>query len=75
MVRLHGRNRETWAQKVLPFSAERFNYLYSGEELNDLAKPIRGLAEKALQVHVLFGNNFTNYAQRNARELWEIVQA
>ncbi len=75
VVRLHGRNRETWDQKGLPSSAERFNYLYSCEELIDLAKPIRGLAEKALQVHVLFNNNFTNYAQRNARDLREIVRA
>jgi uncharacterized protein YecE (DUF72 family) len=50
-------------------SAERFNYLYSEDELTGLAEPIRGLAAKAEQVHVLFKNNFTNYAQRNARQL------
>jgi uncharacterized protein YecE (DUF72 family) len=75
VVRLHGRNRETWDQKGLSSSAERFNYLYCEDELTDLAEPIGDLATKAEWVHVLFNNNFTNYAQRNAQQLREILNA
>jgi uncharacterized protein YecE (DUF72 family) len=75
VVRLHGRNRETWDKKGLSSSAERFNYLYSEDELTDLAEPIRELAAKAEQVHVLFNNNFSNYAQRNARQLQDLLKS
>ena len=75
VVRLHGRNRETWAKKGLSSLAARFNYLYSEDELSDLAEPIRGLDKKAEQVHVLFNNNFTNYAQRNARQLQDLLKS
>jgi uncharacterized protein YecE (DUF72 family) len=75
VVRLHGRNRETWDKKGLSSSAERFNYFYSQNELTDFAEPIRGLAANAKQVHVLFNNNFTDYAQRNALQLRKILNA
>ncbi len=73
VVRLHGRNCETWERKGLSSSAERFNYLYSEAELADLATSIRSLAAKTRQVHVVFNNNFTNYAQRNAQQLRELM--
>ncbi|CAL1240316.1 DUF72 domain-containing protein [Candidatus Methylocalor cossyra] len=75
VIRLHGRNRATWDRKGLVSSAERFNYLYSDAELAALASPIRTLAQKVREVHVLFNNNFSNYAQQNARRLQELVQA
>lgn len=69
IVRLHGRNRETWQKKGLASSAERFKYLYSGEELQTLGAAIRGLKAKVKQLHVVFNNNYRDYAQRNAAEL------
>jgi uncharacterized protein YecE (DUF72 family) len=69
IVRLHGRNRDTWNQKGLSSSTERFNYLYSTEELSDLVPGIRRLIAPGRQVHVLFNNNFEDYAQRNAGQL------
>jgi uncharacterized protein YecE (DUF72 family) len=69
VVRLHGRNRETWNKKGLASSAERFNYLYSEDELRALATPIAGLTRQAGQVHVLFNNNYRNYGQQNAAQL------
>ncbi len=42
IVRLHGRNAETWNLKGLKSSAERFNYLYSADELRDLGASIHG---------------------------------
>jgi uncharacterized protein YecE (DUF72 family) len=68
VLRLHGRNRETWQQKGLT-AAERFNYLYNAAELSDLTARIRPLARQAEQTHVLFNNCYRNYAQRNALEL------
>jgi len=69
IVRLHGRNRETWNLKGLQSSAERFNYLYSRAELAELGESIRELAAQATAVHVLFNNNYEDYAQRNAAQL------
>ncbi|GAB4259902.1 MAG: DUF72 domain-containing protein [Deferrisomatales bacterium] len=68
VVRLHGRNRETWEKKGLS-AAQRFRYLYSEEELEELAAPIRGLAAASDEVHVLFNNCYRDFAQRNAVQL------
>lgn len=66
IVRLHGRNRAAWERKGLASSAERFNYLYSEAELDELAAPVRELATQARRVHVLFNNCHEDKAQRNA---------
>jgi uncharacterized protein YecE (DUF72 family) len=73
IVRLHGRNRETWQKKGLASSAERFKYLYSGEELQTLGAAIRGLKARVTQLHVVFNNNYDDYAQRNAAELKNLI--
>jgi uncharacterized protein YecE (DUF72 family) len=69
VVRLHGRNRETWEKKGLPSAAERFDYRYSGAELRSLAAPIAELGRRAGTVHVLFNNCYRDHAQANAAEL------
>lgn len=74
VVRLHGRNAATWNIKGAASSAERFNYIYSRDELSGLAEPIRALADAASEVHVVFNNNMSNYAQQNAAELMEILE-
>ena len=66
VVRLHGRNRDTWEAKGLRASAERFKYLYAAAELDGLAESVRELSKHVKSVHVLFNNNFADYAQRNA---------
>jgi uncharacterized protein YecE (DUF72 family) len=65
IVRLHGRNRATWARKGIS-AAERFNYLYSDEELRELAGSVTGLGGQARELHVLFNNCYRDNAQRNA---------
>ncbi len=65
IMRLHGRNRATWAKKGIS-AAERFNYLYSDEELRKLAGSVNGLGEHAKELHVLFNNCYRDNAQRNA---------
>jgi uncharacterized protein YecE (DUF72 family) len=74
VMRLHGRNRDTWEKKGLASSSDRFNYLYREDELNELAEGVRGLAASAKSVHVLFNNNFGTNAQRNAREFRQLLQ-
>jgi uncharacterized protein YecE (DUF72 family) len=69
VLRLHGRNAGTWQQKGLPSAAQRFDYLYSEDELRALATPIRRLADQAEAVHALFNNCYRDYATRNALQL------
>ncbi|MFN8608324.1 MAG: DUF72 domain-containing protein [Vulcanimicrobiota bacterium] len=67
LLRLHGRNAETWNKKGLKTSSERFNYDYSEAELAELATPVKALRAQAAQVDVLFNNNHEDQGQRNAR--------
>lgn len=73
ILRLHGRNRQTWARKGLATSAERFDYLYSAAELQGLAAGAQDLARRAQRVHVLFNNCHEDKAQRNAAQFRRIV--
>jgi uncharacterized protein YecE (DUF72 family) len=68
LVRFHGRNREAWAKKGATV-AERFDYLYSEEELEEWVEPVRGLAKEARQVHLLMNNCVEDKAVVNARQL------
>jgi uncharacterized protein YecE (DUF72 family) len=67
-VRFHGRNRETWFQRVRT-SAERFDWLYRREELAEWVEPLRGLAAEAEEVYALFNNNRDDFAPRSAQLL------
>jgi len=71
VVRLHGRNAQTWAAKGLAASSERFNYEYRDDELAELAQRIDALAEQALQVHALLNVNYEDQGVRAARRLAE----
>ncbi len=73
VVRFHGRNRETWMKKGLKSSAERFDYLYSEEELEGFKEPVRRLAAQSRQVHAVFNNCMEDKAQRNAQQFAEML--
>lgn len=72
VVRFHGRNAKTWYAKV-ERTADRFNYLYSLEELQEWAPNIAHLAERAEELHLLFNNNRDNFAVVNARQLQMVL--
>ncbi len=72
VVRLHGRNRETWNIKTAAAS-ERFKYLYSDTELEEWVPRVRELAEQAGSVHVLFNNNYEDWGMRNARRMMTLL--
>lgn len=69
IVRFHGRNYRTWYVKNTASSADRFDYLYSKDELAEWVPAIQDLARHAREVHVLMNNNRGNYAVVNAREV------
>lgn len=73
IVRLHGRNEETWSAKGLSASSERFNYEYDHDELRDLAQRIRQLAEEAFELQVLLNVNFEDQGIRAADALIELL--
>jgi len=68
IFRLHGRNTEAW-EKTGVSPADRFNYLYSEEELRDLAFKMKELASRTQQLHVLFNNCYDDKAVRNASQI------
>lgn len=68
VVRLHGRNRSSWYRGG-PTSADRFDYRYRSEELQEWVEPVRRMAEAAAEVHVLFNNNRADYAVVNGLEM------
>ena len=65
-VRMHGRNAETWNVRGKS-AAERFDYLYSEEELAEWVEPLGELAGQAEQAFVLFNNN--NRSRVGGREV------
>jgi uncharacterized protein YecE (DUF72 family) len=82
-VRFHGRNAETWNKRG-GSASERFDYLYSDEELQEWVGPLRELAEGAEQAYAFFNNNATSpdgrggrmaQAAANAKELQRLLQA
>jgi uncharacterized protein YecE (DUF72 family) len=68
MLRLHGRNAASWEAKGISV-AERFKYLYSGEELDELAPRVRELSEKSDETHVLFNNCYSDFGVKNATQM------
>lgn len=72
IVRMHGRNAETWSGSTT--AAGRFNYDYPDKELEELAVPVREIAQHAGRTHVIFNNCFADSAQRNAHSMIRILQ-
>ena len=55
-VRFHGRNAQTWNVRG-GSAAERFDYLYSEDELREWTPSLRRLGEQAEQAYAFFNNN------------------
>lgn len=71
-MRLHGRNEQGYITGRTV--AERFNYLYSDEELTGIAEKVKKLAEQAKETHVVYNNNASDYAIRSARRFREMIE-
>src|SRR5439155_25324080 len=69
--RAHGRNTRGYVHGRSV--AERFDYDYSDEELEEIAERAAGLARLASETHVVFNNNKSNYAPKAAQRLREVL--
>jgi uncharacterized protein YecE (DUF72 family) len=72
VMRFHGRSDNTWSD-TSGSAAERFRYLYSRQELEELAEPIRDVASEARETHLLMNNCYRDYSVRNAAELRDLL--
>jgi uncharacterized protein YecE (DUF72 family) len=64
-VRFHGRNVKTWNIRSEK-SSDRFDWMYSAEELAEWVPKVGELAGRADEVYALFNNNRDDYAPRSA---------
>jgi uncharacterized protein YecE (DUF72 family) len=64
-VRFHGRNAQTWNVRG-GSASDRFDWMYSREELGEWVGPLERLAGEADEVYALFNNNRDDFAPRSA---------
>jgi uncharacterized protein YecE (DUF72 family) len=67
-VRLHGRNYQDWFREKAPRD-DRYNYLYSADELEPWITRIKEVAAKTKQSYVVTNNHFRGQAVVNALEI------
>jgi uncharacterized protein YecE (DUF72 family) len=72
-LRAHGRNTRGYLHGRTV--AERFDYDYSDQEVEEIADRALHLAEQATEVHVLYNNNKGDYALRAAERTRETILA
>ena len=74
-VRLHGRRYDTWFSDdpEIP-SHERYNYLYSAEELTPWTQRIRKVAEGTKKTFVITNNHYLGKGVVNALELISMLK-
>jgi uncharacterized protein YecE (DUF72 family) len=72
LMRFHGRSDSTW-KDTSRSAAERFRYLYSEDELQELVPPIAEHAAEARESHLLMNNCYTDYSVRNAAQLRDLL--
>ncbi len=72
-VRFHGRNAARWWRHAEAW--ERYDYLYSEEELAPWAAKIRGLESQSTTVFVFFNNHAGGQAVTNARMMRGLLEA
>jgi uncharacterized protein YecE (DUF72 family) len=70
-VRLHGRNYENWFRENAE-SHERYDYLYTKDELDDWLDRIHEVAERARETYVITNNHFRGQAPTNALMLRQL---
>lgn len=63
-VRFHGRNAEKWWARKQAW--ERYNYLYSHEELAEWIPKVRKLSSETKKTYIFFNNHYESKAAQNA---------
>ena len=69
-LRLHGRNRQNWFAKTDDAGA-RYDYLYTAQEMDDLAGRARKLTSQASETFLIFNNHPHGQGVANALEMLE----
>jgi uncharacterized protein YecE (DUF72 family) len=69
--RFHGRNAEMWWQGD---GETRYRYLYSSEEIEELATRMNKAEQKARIMFAFFNNHWQGYAPRNAVDMMRALQ-
>ena len=67
-VRMHGRNYQNWFRDKAPRD-ERYNYLYSLDELDPWLTRIKEVAKQTRETYVITNNHFRGQAVVNALEI------
>jgi uncharacterized protein YecE (DUF72 family) len=73
-VRMHGRNADNWWAQGRE-SWERYDYLYSEEELAEWLPRIEDLSDNSDRVYVIFNNHYKGQAPTNARTFEQMLRA
>lgn len=69
VLRLHGRNAEGWLKQLRgeePAVREKYDYLYTEEELREVVPTVDRLAQEAEQIFISFNNNNRDFPVQNA---------
>ena len=72
VVRFHGRNVAGWDRRGAGVH-ERFDYLYTPDELRPWVEPLRRVSEEVREVHAVFNNCVRDYAVVNAKGLSVLI--
>jgi uncharacterized protein YecE (DUF72 family) len=72
-LRFHGRNSETWWDRGRE-SWERYDYLYSEEELSEWLPKVELISESADRTYIIFNNHYKGQAPTNARMFERMLQ-
>ena len=70
-IRFHGRNAQEWYQHEEAW--QRYNYLYSEDELKEWVDKVQKVAEATDQTFVFFNNHFGGNAAINASTFAELL--
>jgi len=71
-IRLHGRNYKNWFSEKAGRD-ERYNYLYSRDELDEWIERIKNLGKKSQKVVVITNNHYRGQALANALQIKNMV--
>jgi uncharacterized protein YecE (DUF72 family) len=72
-VRLHGRNAKSWFAENVP-TFERYNYLYSDDELRQWAAKLDAICTQSDNAYVFANNHYHGQAPANALELRAMLE-
>lgn len=71
-VRFHGRNKEKWWQPEQAY--QRYDYLYSEQELQEWVPKIRQIANQTTDQYIFMNNHYKGKAVKNALMLMKLLR-